>query len=59
MVTCVDKENMKHLQKTCTPAMDTLTLHGKYIHVLFFITVVDYDSVLHLTLFIFNLYVFK
>ena len=36
MVTCVDKENMKHLQKTCTPAMDTLTLHGKYIHVLSF-----------------------
>ena len=58
MVTCVDKENMKHLQKTCTPAMDTLTLHGKYIHVFkFFITMVDYDSVLHLTLFIFNPYV--
>ena len=60
MVTCVDKENMKHLQKTCTPAMDTLTLHGKYIHVFkFFITMVDYDSVLHLTLFTFDPYVSK
>ena len=60
MVTCVDKENMKHLQKTCTPAMDTLTLHGKYIHVFkFFITMVDYDSVLHLTLFTFDPFVSK